>query len=184
LLWVCVCAGVIHRNNRQSMDSEAASSPLDQVDPATGLSQREKQDIRHVWSLVSQDLESAGMGFFLAYFKAHPEYQSKFKAFAKVPMDELKDNRSFQMHAMNVMNAITLIVDTLENPEELVSGLKEMGVNHRKRRIEAIHFHNLAAVLLAFLQSALGSAFTEQAQKSWSKAMGVIISTIMTTLEN
>ena len=46
-----------------------------------------------------------------------------------------------QMHAMNVMNAITLIVDTLENPEELVSGLKEMGVNHRKRRIEAIHFH-------------------------------------------
>ena len=118
----------------------------------------------NLWTSIDYHFECVAC----RYFKAHPEYQSKFKAFAKVPMDELKDNRSFQvipasplnefqlsndidliwhwismtqMHAMNVMNAITLIVDTLENPEELVSGLKEMGVNHRKRRIEAIHFH-------------------------------------------
>jgi len=162
----------------------AAPSSLDQVDPVTGLSQREKQDVRQIWDLVSQDLEGAGIGFFTAFFTTHPEYQSKFRAFAKVPIENLKDNRSFLMHAMNVMNSITSIVDTLDNPESLVDDLKQIGLNHRKRPIEAIHFHNLAAVLLAFLQSALGSAFTEQAQKSWNKAMGVIISTILSTLEN
>jgi len=124
------------------------------------------------------------MYFDCRFFTTHPEYQSKFRAFAKVPIENLKDNRSFLMHAMNVMNSITSIVDTLDNPESLVDDLKQIGLNHRKRPIEAIHFHNLAAVLLAFLQSALGSAFTEQAQKSWNKAMGVIISTILSTLEN
>lgn len=45
------------------------------------------------------------------------------------------------MHAMNVMNSITSIVDTLDNPESLVDDLKQIGLNHRKRPIEAIHFH-------------------------------------------
>jgi len=44
----------------------AAPSSLDQVDPVTGLSQREKQDVRQIWDLVSQDLEGAGIGFFTA----------------------------------------------------------------------------------------------------------------------
>lgn len=45
------------------------------------------------------------------------------------------------MHALNVMNAITLMVDTLDDAEGLINELKIMGVNHRKRRIEAVHFH-------------------------------------------
>lgn len=44
----------------------ATSPPLDQVDPVTGLSQKEKQDVRQIWDIVSQDLEGAGVGFFLA----------------------------------------------------------------------------------------------------------------------
>lgn len=166
-----------------SLISYVWPSAADQVDPITGLSQKEKQDVRHVWDLVSQDLEAAGKGFFLEFFRKHPEYQSKFRAFSKVPLEDLVDNASFQGHAMNVMNAITVVVDTMESPEELVEQLKELGASHRKRKIQPIHFHNLAIVLFAFLQSALGDAFTEEAQKSWTKAMGVIISVVLTTLE-
>jgi len=161
----------------------SAASVDPDVDPVTGLSRKEKQDVRQVWSFVSKDLEAAGTGFFLAYFRSFPEYQSKFKAFAKVPLDDLMENQHFQRHALNVMDSISLLVDTLDDPEDLVIQLRAMGVNHKKRKIESVHFQNLETVLLEFLQSALGPAFTQEAQTSWIKTMSVIVSVIETTLE-
>ena len=37
-----------------------------EVDPATGLSARQKKIIRDTWGLVRKDLKAAGLGFFVA----------------------------------------------------------------------------------------------------------------------
>jgi hypothetical protein len=36
-----------------------------EVDPATGLSVRQKKIIRDTWGLVRKDLKAAGLGFFV-----------------------------------------------------------------------------------------------------------------------
>ncbi len=39
---------------------------MDVVDPATGLSRREKEDVQKSWGIARQDLKAAGLGFFQA----------------------------------------------------------------------------------------------------------------------
>ena len=39
------------------------------------------------------------------------------------------------------MNAISLVVDSLDEPSALVPVLKELGRNHARRSIQTVHFH-------------------------------------------
>jgi len=39
------------------------------------------------------------------------------------------------------MNAISLVVDSLDEPSALVPVLKELGRNHARRTIQTVHFH-------------------------------------------
>lgn len=45
--------------------SGTSDAALDEIDPITGLSGRQKQAIRKTWALVRKDLKSAGIGFFI-----------------------------------------------------------------------------------------------------------------------
>ncbi|XP_046446030.1 neuroglobin-like [Daphnia pulex] len=160
-----------------------ASSDDNPIDPVTGLSQRERDYIQQSWHHVRQDLKAAGLGFFQAFFKAHPDYQLKFKKFADVPADQLADNKSFLVHAMSVMNAVTMVVDSLDDIPKLVNELKNLGKNHGRHNIKTENFRNLTVVLVAFLESALGpQLFPEDVKQSWIKALDVVVSVVATGL--
>nr|CAH0102329.1 unnamed protein product [Daphnia galeata] len=168
----------------QKEQSETIVSSNDNpIDPVTGLSQREKDYIQQSWSHVRQDLKAAGLGFFQAFFTAHPDYQAKFKKFTNVPADKLAENKAFQVHAMNVMNAVTMVVDSLDDIPKLVNELKNLGESHGRNNIQVSHFRNLTVVLVAFLESALGPEhFPEDVKQSWIKALDVVVSVVATGL--
>jgi Globin len=84
--------------------------------------------------------------FLRRFFKAHPDYQLKFKSFASVPLDQLKDNPRVQAHALNVMYTVTLLVDSLDDVACLVEQLKTLGANHQRRTIELSHFEVSGAI--------------------------------------
>ncbi|XP_057369766.1 neuroglobin-like [Daphnia carinata] len=153
------------------------------IDPVTGLSRREKDYVQHSWNLVRQDLKAAGLGFFHAFFHAHPEYKEKFKKFTDIPADKLIENRAFQVHAMSVMNAVTMVVDTLDDVPKLVNALKNLGTSHGRHNIQVSHFRSLAVVLVAFLESALGpELFQDDVKQSWIKALDVVVTVVATGL--
>ena len=45
-----------------------------------------------------------------------------------------------QEHAQNVITAISLVVDSLDEPHSLVPVLSDLGRNHVVRNIEPVHF--------------------------------------------
>ena len=49
---------------------------------------------------------------------------------------------------MNVMNAISLVVDSLNDPDRLMEELKQLGISHNRRKIQTIHFKVSQSLLL------------------------------------
>lgn len=100
-------------------------------------------------------------------------------------MSELRGNKKVLAHAMNVLYAISALVDNLDDPECLVEMLQKLGKNHFKNHISYPQFENLGVSLLGSMKQKLGSdLMNEVAVAAWQKAYGVIISVIKQGLES
>jgi len=127
------------------------------------------------WDLVRKDLKGNGIKFFVAFFTAYPEYQQLFKQLKDVPLDELAQAPKLKAHASVVMNNINALIDNLSQPECVVEILRKIVVTHKPRGITPQHFENLFGVLLSFLASALGDAFTAETKGAWVATAGAVV---------
>ncbi|XP_071444434.1 globin-like [Hetaerina americana] len=150
-----------------SMEGPAADVP----DEETGLTPRQKRAVVVTWDLVKQDMKGNGVELLCRFFKEHPEYLEKFKAFATTPLDDLPENKKFQAHANSVMYAVTSVVDNLDDPGCLVEMLKKLGQNHGRRNIPEKAFLDLKAVLLQLLKDKLGSHLSPYGEEAWDKTL-------------
>lgn len=126
----------------------------DDPDPITGLTSKQKHIVKSTWNILKKDPKSHGVNLFLTwarireswiwwrnpflfrFFKYHPGYQ-KYFPFKDVPTDELADSKIFQAHCLNVIYALSAIVDNVDNSEIMVSLLKKNGESHRRRNVPA-----------------------------------------------
>jgi hemoglobin-like flavoprotein len=96
----------------------------------------------------------------------------------------MKGNKKLLAHATNVMYAITMLVDNIEDTEVLVEMLKKLGRNHYRRKITVQHFEDLKLTLIGLLKDKLGSdLMNDKAIAAWDKTYGVIVSVIKIGLE-
>lgn len=122
--------------------------------------------------------------FFPRFFSENPSYQSLFPSFKDVPLSEIKGNKKVLAHGMNVLYALTSLVDNLDEPECLVEMLKKLGGNHSKRGIEHSMFVNLGSTIVGLLKDKLGPQHMDSfATEAWIKAYGVIISVVKQGLD-
>lgn len=63
-----------------------------------------------------------------------------FKSFKDLPLDELPENEDFRAHALQVTEAISLAVSTLDDLEALSGILKELGEAHSAHNLKDAHF--------------------------------------------
>ncbi|XP_013776049.1 globin-like [Limulus polyphemus] len=163
---------------------QGESPDIDIPDEGTGLSLRDKQNIRKTWSIVQKDLKGNGIELFVRLFEEYPEYRKLFKSLANIPWDQLRDSKKLEVHAMSVMYAISSLVDSLDDVSCLIELLKKTGENHRRHRTTVEQFENLAVVMVNMLQDVLGSYITLSAVDSWKKALAVMINIIKEGLGN
>ena len=87
------------------------------------------------------------MYFDCRFFTTHPEYQSKFRAFAKVPIENLKDNRSFLV--IPIFRQLSNHSPVLRHPCILMSNcIKHQNSHHP---MPTIHSSNSFQAVLVFL---------------------------------
>ena len=88
--------------------------------------------------------------FFLHFssslFDAHPEYQIYFESFKDVPRAELPQNKKLQAHGVNVVKALSEVVQGLTDTDRLVPHLEGLGSRHYKRGQREEHF-NVSSLL-------------------------------------
>jgi len=66
-------------------------------------------------------------------FKQYPEYQKQFKLFKDVPIDELPKNKRFQAHCVNIISAISKLIEQMCDPELMQATLINLIEKHKNR---------------------------------------------------
>ncbi|XP_064107359.1 globin-like [Macrobrachium nipponense] len=155
----------------------------DMPNETTGLTLRHRTAMIRTWDLVRPDMQTHGINFFIKLFREEPVIQSRFKGFQNKTEEQLRTNRRLAAHASTVLHAITLLVDNLDDVSTLVELLKTTGENHCKRGIPKGDFELLAPVLVNFLKTSLGSAWSPLAEEAWTKAFKVINAVIISAYD-
>ncbi|XP_033215618.1 extracellular globin-E1 [Belonocnema kinseyi] len=141
------------------------------IDPATNLSGKQKKLVLSTWNILKKDPTSTGVAIMTAYFKKYPEYQKFFVSFKDIPLEELPGNHKFQAHCLNVITALGIAIDAINNPPLLEASLTNLGERHRKRGQTREHFDHLKVVVLEVLSASLGSKYTLEVRDAWSRTL-------------
>ncbi|XP_074648006.1 globin-like [Tubulanus polymorphus] len=159
---------------------------LDTVDPATGLTQRQKNAIKNSWDLVAEDAKGNGIVFYMRLFDEYPDYQKLFpKGISNKTKEELPGSIRMKAQAAKTMMALNNYVANLNDPAVLVVMLKDLARSHLAFGVGKEHFTNVKSPLMWALETALGAErFNEFTQNAWSSVIDVIISVVCQTVDD
>ena len=78
-----------------------------------------------------------------------------------------------------LMGTLALIVDSIDQLEQLLPSVRELGVRHANYRVEEHHYATLADALLWTLAQTAGPSFNAAARAAWTKAYGILAETMI-----
>ncbi|MFC5995108.1 globin domain-containing protein [Pseudonocardia hispaniensis] len=139
-----------HRRPRRALD----------VDPATATAVRES------WALVEPRLPELATTFYRLLFEHVPQARTLFPG-------NLPPQRS------RLLPALVDVLQRVDRPGELVPVLAQLGRDHRKFGIDAVHYEAVGAALLAALEDQLGDAWTAELAEAWAGAYSVVSRTML-----
>ncbi|KAL7300188.1 globin [Trichogramma pretiosum] len=154
------------------------SSNENVIDPATGLTGRQKKLVQSTWSVVRKEPIANGVAIMITFFKKHPEYQKLFGAFKDLPVDELAANKKFQAHCLSIITALNNVVDSMGDPALLEANLLAIGERHHRRGNTREQFLHLKEVILEVLRQKFGTKFTPETAEAWNKTLDAVYSII------
>jgi hemoglobin-like flavoprotein len=100
--------------------------------------------------------------FYTALFADYPDVQPLF---AKTPMEKQKKQ---------LFQSLVFTVENLGKADELVKALKGLGTRHVKYGVLPQHYPMVGSSLLKAFALSLGTAWTDDIQKAWMEAYGVV----------
>ena len=104
-------------------------------------------------------------------FDRFPAWENLFTKFKKEGVS-LLDNPDFLQHVQtNVMNALTMVVDNLDNEAHVKSKLYELGTRHTARNVKREHFTAVTGLLIDTLKAKHGIDAPTQA--AWQQLLDV-----------
>ncbi|XP_026669091.1 globin [Ceratina calcarata] len=156
----------------------------DRVDPATGLTERQKKLVQNTWAVIRKDEARSGVAVMTAFFGKYPDYQKNFPAFADTPLDELAGNKRFQAHCMSIVAALNDVIDSLHDPGLMEATLIGLAERHKKRGQTTEQFQNLKEILLNVLSQGLGRQYTQEVAEAWDKTLEAAFTKIYEILEH
>jgi NAD(P)H-flavin reductase/hemoglobin-like flavoprotein len=117
--------------------------------------------LRHSFSQVAEHGDEVPLYFYSYLFLRYPQLRGMFPAGMATMRDRL-------------VGALTKIVSDVDNLDELVPFLEQLGRDHRKFQVAAEHYPQVGEALLATLEHFLGAAWTPQLAAEWAGAYGVV----------
>ena len=108
--------------------------------------------------------------FYDRLFQEHPELRSMFPD----QMDEQKKHLGA---------ALAMVVGNLRQPEKLRQAIADLGIRHIGYGVQRAHYPVVGQTLLVTLAEVAGEAWSDELEKAWSDAYGVIQSIIYDALD-
>ncbi|KAL3852159.1 hypothetical protein ACJMK2_015837 [Sinanodonta woodiana] len=157
---------------------------MDEPDPSTGLTPRQKDALRSTWKVASVNPVPTGVTFFIRLFKTLPAAMSYFKTFDGMPLSEVEKSGKLRAHASNFMHGVTGMIDSLDDAECLVSIIQKLTINHHRRNIKPETFQAVFGVLLTFLEDTLESKMDQFSKNAWEAVTSVILRIVTKEVED
>lgn len=119
--------------------------------------------IRSSFALVEPQAEELARHFYAVLFNWAPETRDLFPV-------------SMEVQRSRLLRALVHVVQMVDQPEELVPFLEQLGRDHRKFGVVARHYEAVGAALLSAVGTFAGEAWTPAVQKAWTDAYGEVAS--------
>jgi NAD(P)H-flavin reductase/hemoglobin-like flavoprotein len=117
--------------------------------------------LKSSFALVAQYGDEVPLFFYSNLFLTHPETRDMFPVSMAGQRDKL-------------VNALGRVVSNVDNLDELVPFLQQLGRDHRKFAVVAEHYPAVGASLLATLEHFLGPDWTPELAADWQAAYGLV----------
>jgi NAD(P)H-flavin reductase/hemoglobin-like flavoprotein len=117
--------------------------------------------IRTSWERVIPQGEALGRHFYATLFSAAPETRDLFPV-------------NMEVQRSRLLRALVHVVQMVDQPDELVPFLAQLGRDHRKFGVLAHHYDAVGGALLGAVEHFSGDAFTPRVKSAWTDAYGIV----------
>lgn len=117
--------------------------------------------IRSSFALVEPQAEDLGRHFYATLFSRAPETRDLFPV-------------NMEVQRSRLLRALVHVVQMVDQTDDLVPFLQQLGRDHRKFGVLAQHYDAVGAALLSAIAHYAGAAWTPQVAKAWTDAYGVV----------
>jgi NAD(P)H-flavin reductase/hemoglobin-like flavoprotein len=122
--------------------------------------------IRESYAVVQPRAEEAVRFLYATLFAIAPATRELFAA-------------NMEMQYGRLLRALTHIVQKIDQPDDLLPFLRQLGRDHRKFGVLTQHYDVMGTALVTALKQYAGQAWTPQVEKAWIDAYGLIAKTML-----
>ncbi|MGQ3683447.1 MAG: globin family protein [Candidatus Loosdrechtia sp.] len=119
--------------------------------------------IRKTFAKIKPVSDKVAELFYHRLFELKPSLKSLFK-------------KDLKVQGMMLMQMIDFAVKNLDNSEELLPTLQELGKRHVNYEVKEEYYDTVGEALLWTLEQTLGSDFTREAKEAWGDAYKLLSS--------
>ena len=120
------------------------------------MTEEQKLLVQSSWDKVVPIADQAAEIFYGKLFEMDPEVKPLFA------------NSDMSEQGKKLMQMITMAVKGLDNLDQLVPAVQELGKRHVGYGVTAEHYDTVGAALLDTLAAGLGEAFTPETKEAWT----------------
>lgn len=117
--------------------------------------------IRTSFALLESRADELARHFYAILFTQAPETRTLFPV-------------NMEVQRSRLLRALVHVVQMVDKPDDLVPFLQQLGRDHRKFGVLSEHYDAVGGALLGALGAFAGDAWTEEVEKAWTDAYGIV----------
>jgi ferredoxin-NADP reductase len=117
--------------------------------------------LKESWTAVTEYGDEVPLYFYSTLFLTHPETRKLFPVSMAAQRDRL-------------VNALGRTVANVDDLDQLLPFLQQLGGDHRKFEVQAEHYPMVGGALIATLEHFLGPRWTPELAAAWTEAFGIV----------
>ncbi|MHA6785867.1 globin domain-containing protein [Pseudonocardia saturnea] len=142
--------------------------------PTVGESRSEAsgivETIRSSWALVEPQAENVGRHFYATLFSRAPETRDLFPV-------------NMEVQRSRLLRALVHVVQMVDQPDDLVPFLEQLGRDHRKFGVLTRHYDAVGGALLSAIAEFAGDGWTPEVDRAWTDAYRIVATAMRTAAE-
>lgn len=135
------------------------------------MTPQQKHAIGESWRRVSTIGDAAATLFYERLFETNPALRPLF------------DTTDMASQRAKLLQALALVVASLDRLESLAPTLQTLGRRHAGYGVRKEHYHQVGAALLWTLEQGLGDDWTEAAADAWTQAYALVSGIMLSAAE-